>query len=252
MAATFLASLNAPPAAAAAATGCGHAFSGSGSSRATPPPRAVTCQASRRSASLHLGIAAAAAVLLRQPDAARAAEDEPANNGWWLTEFPLPVPKILNSKFDSFFSYLQKARVALTRPDTYIRVAEEINNPETGTRSFLKNGIFMADIGPSFAAHAYRLRSTAFDLLALEDLLGKEASNYVNKYLRLKSTFMYYDFDKLITAADDKPPFVDLANRLFDSFETLQQAVTAKDDTKIGERYADTKVILQELMAKMA
>jgi len=63
---------------------------------------------------------------------------------------------------------------------------------------------------------------------------------------------MYYDFDKLITAADDKPPFVDLANRLFDSFETLQQAVTAKDDTKIGERYADTKVILQELMAKMA
>ncbi|KAG2639391.1 hypothetical protein PVAP13_2KG014100 [Panicum virgatum] len=232
MAATFLASLNAPPAAAAAATGCGHAFSGSGSSRATPPPRAVTCQASRRSASLHLGIAAAAAVLLRQPDAARAAEDEPANNGWWLTEFPLPVPKILNN--------------------TYIRVAEEINNPETGTRSFLKNGIFMADIGPSFAAHAYRLRSTAFDLLALEDLLGKEASNYVNKYLRLKSTFMYYDFDKLITAADDKPPFVDLANRLFDSFETLQQAVTAKDDTKIGERYAETKVILQELMAKMA
>jgi len=225
MAATFLASLNAPPAAAAAATGCGHAFSGSGSSRATPPPRSVTCQASRRSASLHLGIAAAAAVLLRQPDAARAAEDEPANNGWWLTEFPLPVPKILN---------------------------KEINNPETGTRSFLKNGIFMADIGPSFAAHAYRLRSTAFDLLALEDLLGKEASNYVNKYLRLKSTFMYYDFDKLITAADDKPPFVDLANRLFDSFETLQQAVTAKDDTKIGERYAETKVILQELMAKMA
>ncbi|KAG2631188.1 photosynthetic NDH subunit of lumenal location 3, chloroplastic-like [Panicum virgatum] len=223
MAATFLAGLNAPPA-AAVATGCGHAFSGSGSSRATPP-RAVTCQASRRSASVHLGLAAATAVLLRQPDAARAAEDEPASNGWWLTEFPLPVPKILN---------------------------KEINNPETGTRSFLKNGIFMADIGPSFAAHAYRLRSTAFDLLALEDLLGREASNYVNKYLRLKSTFMYYDFDKLITAADDKPPFVDLANRLFDSFETLQQAVTAKDDTKIGERYAETKVILQELMAKMA
>ncbi|RLM85048.1 photosynthetic NDH subunit of lumenal location 3, chloroplastic [Panicum miliaceum] len=223
MAATYLAGLNAPP---AAATSCGHAFSGSGSSRASRATP-VTCQASRRSASLHLGLAAATAVLLRQTDAARAAadEDEPANNGWWLTEFPLPVPKILN---------------------------REINNPETGTRSFLKNGIFMADIGPSFAAHAYRLRSTAFDLLALEDLLGKEASNYVNKYLRLKSTFMYYDFDKLITAADDKAPFVDLANRLFDSFETLQQAVTAKDDTKISERYAETKVILQELMAKMA
>lgn len=110
----------------------------------------------------------------------------------------------------------------------------------------------MADIGPSFAAHAYRLRTTAFDLLALEDLLGKDASNYVNKYLRLKATFMYYDFDKLITAAEDKQPFIDLANRLFDSFESMQQAVTAKDDPKISERYADTKVILQELMTRMA
>ncbi|CAL5092197.1 unnamed protein product [Urochloa decumbens] len=223
--ATYLTGINAPAAAAATAASC-HAFSGSGSSR--PTPRVVTCQAqaSRRWASLHLGLAAATAVLLRQPDAARAAADEePANNGWWLTEFPLPVPKILN---------------------------KEINNPETGTRSFLKNGIFMADIGPSFAAHAYRLRSTAFDLLALEDLLGKDASNYVNKYLRLKSTFMYYDFDKLITAADDKGPYVDLANRLFDSFETLQQALTAKDDPKISDRYAGTKLILQELMAKMA
>lgn len=247
MAATYLTGLSAPP---AAATSCGHAFSVSGSSR---PSRATpfTCQASRRSASLHLGLAAATAVLLRQPDAARAAadEDEPANNGWWLTEFPLPVPKILNSKprrAVQFPAQLLAARLT-------IDIAEEINNPETGTRSFLKNGIFMADIGPSFAAHAYRLRSTAFDLLALEDLLGKEASNYVNKYLRLKSTFMYYDFDKLITAAaDDKAPFVDLANRLFDSFETLQQAVTAKDDARISDRYADTKLILQELMAKMA
>jgi photosystem II oxygen-evolving enhancer protein 3 len=133
-------------------------------------------------------------------------------------------------------------------------VAEEINNGETGTRSFLKNGIYMADIGPSFAAHAYRLRSSAFDLLALEDLLGKEASNYVNKYLRLKATFIYYDFDKLITAADSdaKPPLLDLANRLFDSFERLQAAVTTKDDADIGSRYADTKVILQEVMTRMA
>uniref|UniRef100_A0A0A8YFT5 Oxygen evolving enhancer 3 (PsbQ) family protein n=1 Tax=Arundo donax TaxID=35708 RepID=A0A0A8YFT5_ARUDO len=63
---------------------------------------------------------------------------------------------------------------------------------------------------------------------------------------------MYYDFDKLITAAHDKQPFIHLANRLFDSFENLQQAVTAKDDPKISQRYADTKLILQELMARMA
>jgi hypothetical protein len=80
-------------------------------------------------------------------------------------------------------------------------------------------------------------------------------SNYVNKYLRLKfqSTFMDYAFDKLITAADDdrqQQPYIDLANRLFDSFESLQQAVTAKDDPNITQRYADTKIILQELMTK--
>ncbi|GJN10559.1 hypothetical protein PR202_ga28664 [Eleusine coracana subsp. coracana] len=222
--ATYLSGLNAPAAI-------------SGHQQRRP---VITCHASsqpaatiRRSSCLRLGLAAATAVLLEQqaPPPARAADDdadeEPANNGWWLTEFPLPVRKIRN---------------------------KEINNAETGTRSFLKNGIFMADIGPSFAAHAYRLRSTAFDLLALEDLLGKDASNYVNKYLRLKATFMYYDFDKLITAVadDDKQPYVDLANRLFDSFENMQQAVTAKDDTNISERYADTKVILQELMARMA
>ncbi|GJN24243.1 hypothetical protein PR202_gb11974 [Eleusine coracana subsp. coracana] len=228
--ATYLSGLNAPA-----------AISGSSSHHHQPRRPVITCQASsqqpaiiRRSSCLRLGLAAATAVLLQQeapPPPARAADDdadeEPANNGWWLTEFPLPVRKIKN---------------------------KEINNAETGTRSFLKNGIFMADIGPSFAAHAYRLRSTAFDLLALEDLLGKDASNYVNKYLRLKATFMYYDFDKLITAvaADDKQPYVDLANRLFDSFENMQQAVTAKDDSKISERYADTKVILQELMARMA
>ena len=118
----------------------------------------------------------------------------------------------------------------------------------------MKNGIYMADIGPSFAAHAYRIRSSAFDLLALEDLLGKEASNYVNKYLRLKATFIYYDFDKLLTAADAnaKPPLLDLATRLFDSFERLQAAVTTKDDADIGTRYADTKLILQEVMTRMA
>ncbi|KAF7002303.1 hypothetical protein CFC21_017808 [Triticum aestivum] len=224
MAGTYLSSFHAT----AAAT--------SGGASPRPRPRVVTCHASepsgRRSACLSLGLGlATAAVLHTAPARATAAdadeEPEPANNGWWLTEFPLPVPKIRN---------------------------KEINNGETGTRSFVKNGIYMADIGPSFAAHAYRVRSSAFDLLALEDLLGKEASNYVNKYLRLKATFIYYDFDKLITAADldAKPPLLGLANRLFDSFEKLQAAVTTKDDADIGSCYADTKLILQEVMTRMA
>lgn len=79
----------------------------------------------------------------------------------------------------------------------------------------------MAKLGPQIIP--YRLKHYAFDLLALGDLLGQEAWNYVRKYLCLKSTVMYYDFDKLISAApeEQKQPLTDLANRLFDSVEKV-------------------------------
>lgn len=128
----------------------------------------------------------------------------------------------------------------------------DIVNKETGTRSFLKKGLYIADVGTK--GRMLRLKKYAFDLIALEDLMDKDAWNYFTKYLRLKSTFMYYDFDKLISAVpvDEKQPLTDLANRLFDSVEKLEEAVKIRDISQTESRYKDTKTVLQEVMDRMA
>ncbi|CAN6694520.1 unnamed protein product [Malus baccata var. baccata] len=170
-------------------------------------------------------------------------------NGFWL-DGPLPVPSAQNSKFcTEKFSGTAFATLSLTRTMCF---DAEIANEKTGTRSFLKRGLYMANIGTK--GRKFRLKKYAFDLLAMADLITKDTLNYVRRYLRLKSTFMYFDFDQVISAApvDEKQPLTNLANRLFDTVEKLDGAVKQRDLPQTETYYKDTTVVLQEVMDRMA
>ncbi|EOA37526.1 hypothetical protein CARUB_v10011728mg, partial [Capsella rubella] len=98
-------------------------------------------------------------------------------------------------------------------------IYNNIVNGKTGTRTFIKKGVYVADIGTK--GRMYRVKKNAFDLLAMEDLIGPDTLNYVKK--------------------------TDLANRLFDNFENLEDSAKTKILAETESCYKDTQFLLQEV-----
>lgn len=75
----------------------------------------------------------------------------------------------------------------------------------------------------------YRIRKGAYDLLAIgDDLMDDDDSwDLVGRDIRLKSTFLYCDFSKMISSApqDQKKGLTELANKLFCSIEEVSKFV---------------------------
>ncbi|ESW21684.1 hypothetical protein PHAVU_005G090800 [Phaseolus vulgaris] len=186
-------------------------------SKTQEEPSECPVQATRRAAAIGL-----ATLVLTWPfnDKISLAKD----NGFWVEDHPLPRLTVTNN----------------------------IANEKTGTRSFLKRGLFMPNIG--LKGSVQRIKHYSFDLLAMADLVHADTLNYVRKYLRLKSTIIYYDFDKLISATpvdDEKQQLTDMANKLFDNFERLEEASRNKSLPETQSCYQETEVLLREVMDRM-
>ncbi|XP_030960886.1 photosynthetic NDH subunit of lumenal location 3, chloroplastic-like isoform X1 [Quercus lobata] len=102
---------------------------------------------------------------------------------------------------------------------------------------------------------AHRIKKCACDLLSIGgDLVDDDDSwDLMGNDLRLKSTFLYCDFNRMISSAprDQKKPLTELANKLFCSIEELDHAVKSRSVPLTQDRYNEAAVILQEVMAQM-
>uniref|UniRef100_A0A5B7BRB0 Uncharacterized protein n=1 Tax=Davidia involucrata TaxID=16924 RepID=A0A5B7BRB0_DAVIN len=108
-----------------------------------------------------------------------------------------------------------------------------------------------------FKGSAHRIRKCAFDLLSIGgDLMDDDDADswdLMGRDIRLKSTFLYCDFNQMISSApqDQKKTLTSLANKLFTSIEELDHAVKIRSITLTHDRYNEAAVILQEVMAHM-
>nr|XP_010940302.2 photosynthetic NDH subunit of lumenal location 3, chloroplastic isoform X1 [Elaeis guineensis] len=101
-----------------------------------------------------------------------------------------------------------------------------------------------------------RIKKCACDLLSLEEDMvddSEDSWELMGRDLRLKSTFLYCDLNHVISSARDehKKTLTDLANKLFDFMEELDQAVKSRSIPLTQVRYNDAALALQEVVMSL-
>ncbi|ERN09523.1 hypothetical protein AMTRI_Chr09g13110 [Amborella trichopoda] len=100
---------------------------------------------------------------------------------------------------------------------------------------------------------AIRIKKCAYDLLSIWDLIEEDQESWelVVRDLRLRSTFLYCDFNKLISSSspDQKQALTDLANKLFSYIEQLAGALRTRSVDQTQNLYNDTVHVLEEVVA---
>ncbi|ONK75347.1 uncharacterized protein A4U43_C03F15890 [Asparagus officinalis] len=102
-----------------------------------------------------------------------------------------------------------------------------------------------------------RFRKCVFDLLSMEedivddDDCDDEWWHLIERDLRLKSTFLYCDINKVIANAHEehKEAFTCLANKLFYYIGEVNNAVKSRSLSVTHDCYHDVVLLLHEVMA---
>ncbi|KAF3784237.1 Photosynthetic NDH subunit of lumenal location 3 [Nymphaea thermarum] len=98
-----------------------------------------------------------------------------------------------------------------------------------------------------------RIRKCIRHLLTFGDQIDGESWEFVAEDLRLRSTFLFCDFNRFIAASpeDQKQPLTELANKLFHCMEEMDEAVKCRSVELARACYNDATSVLQDILISL-
>ncbi|KAI3676697.1 hypothetical protein L1987_86310 [Smallanthus sonchifolius] len=115
----------------------------------------------------------------------------------------------------------------------------------------LKNRFFLQPLPPTEAAA--RAKESAKEILNVKDFIAKKAWPYVQNDLRLRSEYLRFDLNTVISAKpkDEKKQLKDLTGKLFENLADLDHAAKIKSSADAEKSYAAAVSSLNDVLSKL-